>query len=210
MHISEGVLSAPVLAAGAVLTVGGIAVGLRKIEYDKLPQVAVFSATFFVASLIHVPIGLSSAHLILNGVCGLILGWAAFPAIFVGLVLQALLFQFGGLTTLGINTFNMAFPAVLLGFICRGAATGDSRVVRGIGSFVCGGGAVLLSGVLVALSLVSTGEAFAAAAGVILVAHLPIMAAEGLLTLFIVEFLRKTRPEMLDTNSHGEKRHNEQ
>lgn len=199
MHISEGVLSAPVLAAGAVLAAGGITVGLKKIEYDKLPQVAVFSATFFVASLIHVPIGLSSAHLVLNGVCGLILGWAAFPAIFVGLVLQALLFQFGGLTTLGINTFNMAFPALLLGFLCRGAAMGDNVVVRGIGSFVCGGGAVLLSGIFVALSLVSTGEAFTAAAGVILLAHLPIMVAEGLLTIFIVEFLRKTRPEMIES-----------
>jgi cobalt/nickel transport system permease protein len=199
MHISEGVLSAPVLAAGAVLTAGGIAVGLKKIEYDELPQVAVFSATFFVASLIHVPIGLSSAHLILNGVCGLILGWAAFPAIFVGLVLQALLFQFGGLTTLGVNTFNMAFPAVLLGFLCRGAVRGEKPVVRGVASFVCGGGAVLLSGILVALCLVSTGDAFVAAAGVILVAHLPVMAAEGLLTIFIVEFLRKTRPEIMES-----------
>ena len=35
-------------------------------------------AAFFVASLIHVPIGFSSAHLILNGLLGVVLGWAAF------------------------------------------------------------------------------------------------------------------------------------
>ncbi len=71
---------------------------------------AVLSSVFFIASLIHVPVGPSAAHLILNGVCGLLLGWMAFPAILVGLALHALLFQFGGLTTLGVNTFNMAFP----------------------------------------------------------------------------------------------------
>lgn len=197
MHISEGILSGPALAAGAALTLGGVAVGLKRIEYDQLPQVAIFAAAFFVASLIHVPIGLTSAHLVLNGVCGLLLGWAAFPAIFVGLVLQALLFQFGGLTTLGINTFNMAFPALLLGFLCRYGVASNRIMLRAIAEFLCGAGAILFSGMLVALSLVSTGDAFSAAAGIIVVAHLPVMVTEGLLTIFIVEFLKKTRPEMI-------------
>jgi cobalt/nickel transport system permease protein len=39
-----------------------------------------------VASLIHVPIGPSNAHLILNGLVGLLLGWGAFPAILVALI----------------------------------------------------------------------------------------------------------------------------
>lgn len=87
--------------------------------YEKLPEVGVLSSVFFVAPLIHAPVGPSAAHLILSRVCGLLLGWMAFPAIFVGLTLQAVLFEFGGLTTLGINTFNIAFPAVLLGYLCR-------------------------------------------------------------------------------------------
>ena len=57
MHISEGVLSTPVLLSGAALTVVGTAIGLKKMDYDRIPQVAVLSAAFFVASLIHVPIG---------------------------------------------------------------------------------------------------------------------------------------------------------
>ncbi|MDO9586042.1 MAG: cobalt transporter CbiM, partial [Syntrophales bacterium] len=113
MHISEGVLSAPVLVAGALLTVGGTAWGLKKMDYEKIPEVAVLSSAFFVASLIHVPVGPSSAHLILNGLVGLLLGWMAFPSILVALALQALLFQSGGFTTLGVNAFNMAAPAVL-------------------------------------------------------------------------------------------------
>jgi len=198
MHISEGVLSAPVLGAGAALTVVGLAVGLRKIDYEKLPEVAVLSSVFFVASLIHVPIGPSAAHLILNGLCGILLGWAAFPAIFVGLALQGVLFEFGGLTTLGINTFNMAFPAVLLGYAGRYFVKKQQPVVRAVAEFVTGAGSILFSGILVAASLVlALGQSMDTAARLIVAAHVPIMIIEGLITVFIVEFIRKVRPEML-------------
>jgi cobalt/nickel transport system permease protein len=68
MHISEGVLSAPVLVTGAVLSFAGVAIGLKKMDYEKLPEVGVLSSVFFVASLIHVPIGPAAAHLVLNGI----------------------------------------------------------------------------------------------------------------------------------------------
>jgi len=97
MHISEGVLSGPVLVSGAALAAVGTAIGLKKLDYDHIAQAGILSAAFFVASLIHVPIGPSNAHLILNGLVGLLLGWAAFPVILVALVLQAMLFQFGGI-----------------------------------------------------------------------------------------------------------------
>ena len=113
MHISEGVLSGPVLISGGVLAAVGTAIGLKKIDYDHLARVGILSATFFVASLVHVPIGPSSVHLIMNGVVGLLLGWAAFPAILVALILQGVFFQFGGITTLGVNTVIMALPALL-------------------------------------------------------------------------------------------------
>lgn len=197
MHISEGILGAPVLAAGAGLAILGTAVGLKKMDYERLPQVAILASAFFIASLIHVPLGPAAAHLVLNGLCGLLLGWLAFPAIFVGLTLQALLFQFGGLTALGVNTFNLAFPAVLVAYACSGGTRSSSRVVRGIAEFTAGAGAILLSGLLVALSLMATGESFNAAAKLIVAAHVPVMVIEGILTIFIVEFVRRVRPEML-------------
>jgi cobalt/nickel transport system permease protein len=198
MHISEGVLTAPVLGAGAVLTVAGLAMGLKKTDYEKLPEVGVLSSVFFVASLIHVPIGPSAAHLVLNGICGLLLGWRAFPAIFVGLTLQAVLFGFGGLTTLGVNTFNMALPAVLFGALCGRFIKSPQRAVRTVAEFVAGAGAILLSGVMVAASLVlALGQPIDTAARVIVVAHIPVMLIEGVITIFVVEFIRKVRPEML-------------
>jgi cobalt/nickel transport system permease protein len=198
MHISEGVLTAPVLGAGAVLTIAGLAVGLKKMDYEKLPEVGVLSSVFFVASLIHVPIGPSAAHLVLSGICGLLLGWLAFPAIFVGLALQAVLFGFGGLTTLGVNTLNMALPAVLLGLLGAPYIKNPRTEVRWIVEFVVGGGAILLSGLMVAASLiVALGESIDTAARLIVLAHIPVIIIEGVITIFVVEFIRKVRPEML-------------
>ncbi len=204
MHISEGVLSAPALAAGAALTVGGLIIGLKKMDNEKLPEVAVLSSVFFVASIVHVPLGPSSVHLILPGVCGILLGWMAFPAIFVGLTLQSLLFQYGGLTTLGANTFIMAAPAVIIGAIFRGPAGAKNPMVRMAAQWSCGAFSVLFSGLLAALALIMTNGAFQWAAFSIILFHIPIMIVEGIITVFILEFLRKVRPEMIpETNWMG-------
>ncbi|MBW2633120.1 MAG: cobalt transporter CbiM, partial [Deltaproteobacteria bacterium] len=117
MHISEGILSAPVLIAGGGAAIAGTALGLKAIDYDRISTVGILSSAFFVASLIHVNVGPSSTHLVLNGMVGLMLGWAAFPAILVALILQAFLFQYGGITVLGVNTVIMALPAVICYYV---------------------------------------------------------------------------------------------
>lgn len=195
MHIVDGALSNPVVIAGAVAAAGGIALGLRSLTMEKIPFAGVLSATFFVASLIHVPIGPSSVHLILNGLAGLILGWAAFPALFVGLVLQAVFFGFGGVTVLGINTFNIAMPAVLAGLICgpllrRGGAR--AALWGGIGGAL----AIALTTLFVAVSLALSGTQFSVAAQLVFVAHLPVMLVEGLLTAAAVSLALKVRPDL--------------
>ncbi|MGO9122137.1 MAG: cobalt transporter CbiM [Desulfomonilaceae bacterium] len=197
MHISEGILGTPVLAAGAALTVVGTSLGLKKMEYEKLPAVALLSSVFFLASLVHVPIGPAAAHLVLTGLCGILLGWCAFPAILVGVSSQAILFQFGGLTTLGVNTFNMAFPAVIMSYICCRGIRSSSHLVRIVFKFLAGAGAILLAATLVALSLTASGESFRTVSWLIVAAHIPIMVMEGVITVFAVEFLRRIRPEAL-------------
>ena len=205
MHISEGVLTPYILSGAALLSAAGIAFGLRRLEPEKLVTVALLSAAFFVASLIHIPIGLSSSHLILNGLLGVLLGWAAFPAIFIALLLQALLFQFGGLTTLGVNTLNMALPSALCFILFRSAlvATHSNYTKRtkkslSIVSFVCGFLAVCLSALMTSGTLALNGEGFIAAAQLMFISSLPVMVVEGLITTCIVSFLLKVRPEMFN------------
>jgi len=198
MHISEGVLSPPVLLAGAALAVAGTAIGLKKLDYDRLPHVAVLSSVFFVASLIHIPVGPGSVHLVLNGLMGLFLGWVAFPVILVALTLQAVLFQFGGLTSLGVNTLNMALPAVICFYLFQTSAKSDNFNLSVPASFLAGAGAVFLSSLAMALSLIFTGESFWPVAKLIVLAHLPVMIVEGIIVAVCVQFLKKVKPEMLD------------
>jgi len=197
MHISEGVLSPAVLGGGAALAAVGTAIGLKKLDYEAIPRVAILSAAFFVATLIHVPIGPVGLHLVLNGLMGLLLGWVAVPAILIALFLQALLFQFGGLTVLGVNTVTMAAPAVLCfyayrGWLRRGGTPGA------VAAFACGSTAILMSGLLVAVALLFTGEGFLQVAEMVLLAHIPVMIIEGIITLFVFMFLKKVNPKMLE------------
>ncbi len=196
MHISEGILSAPVLAAGAAAAAAGTIAGLKKLDTEHIAEAGILAAAFFVASLIHVPIGPSSVHLIMNGIIGLILGWAAFPVILVALLLQAVFFQFGGLTTLGVNTCVMAYPAVIAGMITRPFIFRNDPLAR-IASFSCGVLAILLSAVIAGAALMATEKGFLNVTLMIMAAHLPVMIIEGIITLFGVAFLKKVQPELL-------------
>ncbi|BCS98886.1 cobalt transporter CbiM [Desulfoluna limicola] len=196
MHISEGVLSAPVLLAGAAVAAGGVAYGLKRMDAEGTVSAALVTAAFFVASLIHLNVGPASVHLVLNGLVGVVLGWAAFPAIFTGLLLQALLFQYGGLTTLGVNTVVMAAPAVCVSLLLAPMVKRKGRVGL-VASFGCGALTVLFSSLLLAAALVFTGENFKVIAWASIVGNLPVMVVEGLFTAFVISFLLRVYPELL-------------
>jgi len=196
MHISEGVLSAQVLISGGVLSAAGTAIGLKQLDYDRIAQVGMLSAAFFVASLIHVNIGPSSVHLILNGIVGLLLGWAAFPALLVALALQAVFFQFGGITVLGVNTVIMALPAVVCYYLF-GPLLHKKQVVAMAGAFASGFAGVFLSAILLGVALISTEQNFWEVSSLVVMAHIPVMVIEGIITAFCVAFLKKVQPEIL-------------
>jgi len=196
MHISEGILSGPVLISGAALAAAGTAVGLKKLDYDRIAQAGMLAASFFVASLIHVPVGPSSVHLILNGIVGLLLGWAAFPIILVALLLQAVLFQFGGITTLGVNTVLMAFPAVACHYLFRKFMFKTDRAAA-VAAFACGFLAVFGGALILGLALMFTEENFFSVAALVIGAHVPVMFIEGVITAFCILFFRKVYPQLL-------------
>ncbi len=196
MHISEGVLSPPVLLAGGALTVAGTAIGLAKMDYDRVMTVSLLTATFFVASLIHVPVGPGNIHLILGGLMGIVLGWSCVPAILVALFLQTLFFNYGGLVVLGANTSIMAIPAITCYYIFRPWISNNGKK-RKFGAFAAGFTAIFLGSFLMAIALTSTDQGFLQIAKLVVIAHIPLMIIEGFITLFTVEFLAKVQPEFL-------------
>jgi cobalt/nickel transport system permease protein len=113
VHISDGVLTWPWLTGGFVAAVLLAIFGAWRIRDEEIPQVAVLTAAFFVASLVHVRVPPTSVHLLLNGLVGVVLGRRAALAIPVGLFLQAALIGHGGFSTLGVNSCVMVLPALL-------------------------------------------------------------------------------------------------
>lgn len=196
-HIPDGVLSLPVLVGGGVLAAGGIALGLRRLDDAEIAETGILAAMFFVVSLVSIPLGPSSIHLLLGGLMGLIVGWRAFLAVFVGLTMQAVLFGFGGLTTLGVDIVNMALPGVLLAALARPFLDAE-RLGRAafVGGLV-GGLAVAGTAAGVALALALSSPDYVPSLKIVLATYLPLAAIEALITGAALSFLARVRPEML-------------
>nr|WP_279387281.1 cobalt transporter CbiM [Aestuariirhabdus litorea] len=193
----DGVLSAPVLMGGALISATALAWAVRRLDYDRIPQAAVLAAAFFVSSLLSVPVGPSSVHLLLNGLMGLVLGWSALPTIAIALLLQAVFFGYGGLLVLGNNLINVGAPALLCALLLAPwlrRAQGRQGFLIGA---LAGASGVLLTGGLLCTSLALSGPDFLPAARVILITYLPLMAIEATITGFAVAFLLRVSPELI-------------
>ncbi len=197
VHMVDGALSGPVVVVATALAVGGVALGLKRLDAERIPEAGVLGAVFFVSSLVHVPVGPASAHLMLAGLMGVVLGWAAFPAVLIGLLLQAVLFGFGGVTVLGVNTLVIALPAIVCGTLCGPAIRRGTAATTAVWGFAAGALSVALIALAAGTALALSGREFMLAAKLLFAAHLPVMALEGLLTAAVVVLLRTVKPDLL-------------
>lgn len=197
MHISDGVLPISVTIGGYAAGAALAAWSARRTRSEELPKVAVVTAAFFVASLIHVPFGPTSVHLLIPGLAGALLGPSAFLAIGLGLLLQSMLFQFGGLTALGANALMMGLPALLCGIFFQRLKGRSRRRQSIIGGFA-GALGTTLAALLLALLLATGGEDFFGVAKIALAAHVPVIVIEGLVSAFTIGFLARVKPALLE------------
>lgn len=197
MHISEGVLSGTALAIGWAGSITCTAIGLKKTDTSKIVRTALISSAFFLASLVNIRIGPSSTHLSMLAPVGLILGWSSFPAMLIALFLQAILFHFGGLLVLGVNTFTMGMPALLAHMLFGKMIRGENKIFSGIISFIAGFLAVITGAFLVGVFLGISDRNFIETAKILLYAHIPLALIEGAVTCFMIMFLRRVSPEFL-------------
>ena len=192
MHISEGVLSAPVLLAGWAVTAPAVAAILWRVKQAEIPRIACFSALFFVASFVHLPVGVSSMHLMLSGLVGAFLGSRAILAIFVALFLQGVFFGFGGLSVLGVNTAVIGFPAVLGGLFAAAAKAQELKArMQKIYLFLAGFVPIVCSMLLLDLVLFISGREFFAIATLISLEGAILAVLEGIVSLFALSFIAK-------------------
>lgn len=190
MHIADGII--PNVWCGAAHGLSWSALYLlgRRIETEDVVRLGMLASASFVVSLVHFPLGGTSVHLGLYGLIGILAGTRAFPVIFAALLFQTLLFQHGGLLSLGLNAANMGAGALMAAALWRSKI--GPETVRG---FVCGFAGVTIPALLIAAEFAFTGYG----KGFLYISTMYLGAAvlEGLLTAAIVSFLRRARPALL-------------
>lgn len=199
VHIGPEVLLTPWRVGGFVLMAAAVLPALWKVGEREIPRIGVLTAAFFVASSVHIPVGVASVHLLLNGLTGVILRWRAPLAVAVGLTLQALLLSHGGPDALGVNFAVQIIPALLAGVTFRPLFRVLPAFTAGV---IVGGGAAALTVLLNAVALyfgtnVEGDEPRAWIAGTSLLLHLPVIAVEAVGVGFACRVLAKGKPEWL-------------
>jgi cobalt/nickel transport system permease protein len=190
VHIADGIL--PVSLCGAAW-VGALApvywLG-RRIDGVEMTRMGLLASAAFVASMVHFPLAGTSIHLGLFGLLGILLGKRAFPVVFVTLLFQALLFQHGGLLSLGLNTLNMGLGSLLGWWIWKAAPLPEA-----FRAYAAGFVGILAPAFLMAaeFSFAGYGKGFYYIAGIYTLAA----AMEGVATMFMVGFFRRVKPELL-------------
>lgn len=197
LHISDGILSWPALLFGWAVTFVLLAYSLRKIDQEDIPKLSLITACLFVASLLHLNVGPTSVHFILNGLAGVIAGILAYPAIFVALLLQALLLGHGGITVLGVNAVDMGIPALLSYWVFKLRGKVDWEMDVGIFGALAGSLGVTAGVILTSLMILTTGSEFREVVGFLVVVHLPIIGIEGAVTGAVGTFLSRVKPKIL-------------
>ncbi len=195
MHISDGILSSEVVIATSIISLGLIAVSLKNLKNKNIALISAMSAIFFIASFIHIPLGPTQVHLVLIGVIGILLGSGVFLAIAIALLLQATLLGYGGLSSLGANIIIMALPAYLIYLLTKSGVL--NLLNEKIKYFAIGFVSVFHATIFLCLILVLAKQEYLLAAYTIILANIPAMVIEGLVTLFLINYLKKSMPDIL-------------
>jgi cobalt/nickel transport system permease protein len=196
LHISDGILTSEVVIITSVISLGFLLYSLKKLKNSNIALVSSMSAIFFIASFIHIPLGPTQIHLVLIGIIGILLGSQVFISILIALLLQATLLGYGGLSSLGANLFIMALPSYLIYLVVKNGLL--NFLSNKLKYFAIGFLSVFLATIFLALILALAKDEYLYASYTIIFANIPAMIIEGLVTLFLINYLKKSIPEYLE------------
>ena len=134
MHIPDGYLSPSTCAALYAASAPFWYVALRRLKRllttRLIPLLSVFAAFSFLVMMFNLPLpGGTTGHAVGVAIAAIILGpWASILAISIALLIQALFFGDGGITTLGANCFNMAIVGSLVAYLVYRLLAGRAAI----------------------------------------------------------------------------------
>jgi cobalt/nickel transport system permease protein len=199
MHIPDNFLSTPVWASLDAVAIPAVAIVSRQAhrvtDSNRLPLLGVMGAFVFAAQMINFPVGLgTSGHLVGGTLLACLLGpWAAALVVTAILIVQALIFQDGGVLALGANIINMALLGVLAGYLPARWFLGSRW--KSFGIFLGGTCSVLVSGVLAISELLLSGIRMPSTlVGVSLALFAVNAVLEGAITVSVLRAIHKLNP----------------
>lgn len=134
MHIPDGYLGPYTYIAFWIIMIPIWYYAGKKLSAElksrQVPLLAMASAFSFVIMMFNVPVpGGSTGHAVGGAIIGIVLGpWAGVIAISVALVLQALMFGDGGITSIGANCFNMGVVMPFVGYYFYKFISGSAEI----------------------------------------------------------------------------------
>lgn len=209
MHIPDGFLNPSIAAAMFVVSIVFLVGSWKKVQatYSRsfTAMLAISSAFVFAAQMINFPIAFgTSGHLVGGTFLAVLLGpYAGILSMTIVLLMQALFFADGGITTFGANVFNMAVIGGLSFFIVK-FLTGKSQSTRRFASsvFVAAWFSVVLSALACALQI-GASSLFAQAGGIattvpsMLLYHMIIGVIEATITVTLLTSLQRLQPTVI-------------
>ena len=191
MHISDGIISTPVCIAAHAVSAGLIYFTGKGADTEEIPKMGMTGAALFVASLVQFPLAGTSVHLGLFGLTGILLGKRSFPVIYTALLFQAVIFNQGGLLSLGLNAINMGAGAYAAWLVWKTGPLPEFIRAAAAGFF-----GIMIPALMMTLEFKLSG--YGSAIALLLLIYVITGAIEGAVTLSAVKFFRKVKPEILE------------
>jgi cobalt/nickel transport system permease protein len=207
MHIPDGFLSVAVSILFWIVSILGISLALVKFKDQederKMPLIGVLGAAIFAAQMLNFTvIGGTSGHLMGGAIAAILVGpWAGILVMTTVVVVQAVIFQDGGLLVLGANLFNMAILSVSVAYVVYKIITrftGPKKWGVYLAGFAAAWLSIVIASISASLQLAISGTSpitivLPAMVGV----HALIGIGEGLITVGALAVVFATRPDIL-------------
>lgn len=212
MHIPDGFLSIEISAIMYVIVIIFWILAFSKSKKTlgsrQVPFLAVIAAAIFAGQMLNfslVAVGGTSGHLLGAALAAILFGpYGALIVMTLVLVVQALFFADGGIIVLGANILNMGIIGGFFAYyIYKGLNSAFSKSksiwAQYLPVFISAWLSVALASLVCAIQLGLSGTVGIGRALIAMVPlHLLIGIGEGIITVGIIAFIKKTRPDMLE------------
>jgi cobalt/nickel transport system permease protein len=211
MHIPDGYLSPETCIAGYAVAIPLWIYGFKKLKETlnekTLPILGAVSALSFVIMMFNIPVpGGTTAHPVGAVLISILFGpWVGYVSVSLVLLIQAIVFGDGGITTWAINSLSMGFIGSFVGYyvfqLVKNYKFGP--FIAGYVGIVC---SALFTGIMLGIQPIfwtHNGHPLYFPFGLkvsvpaMVIAHLVIGFAEGLLTQIVYSLLNKTVAERM-------------